>query len=386
MADSIDLEQLKQKLANLGVQVSLSSKPATPNGRETRENLGSTRQSSRKRCGKVEAALHDVRARTSRPDVNAAAPAQPPWGSDIGHVVDPRGSKGTRSAPRSVHKYPSISPPAARPDLSKSVDLTNVSRSSPLASVLSQYRQAQLAWGQEKAQLRRELTVQRKRANNAALELKRIERLHSHKLLDISALKGALKTRDDQLQAAQERVKDLEHIISRSAASEASRVEALETERNDLKSLLLATLQRLQSLDELVARTDMSSSLMEKKVEALEQQCQQAEAAAADARAEAAQMSDSQKRLQAQAKLLEAVSQVQQRHNRRKARAIKDLLGADAAAAAELGGSLLAANSSSSRRAGDSGSNLLDLAAAAAASLVDEAVGPPQRRDPHWMT
>lgn len=41
---------------------------------------------------------------------------------------------------------------------------------------------------------------------------------------------------------------------------------ALNAERDDLKALLLATLQRLEAVDEVVCRADKSSAMMEEKV------------------------------------------------------------------------------------------------------------------------
>lgn len=63
--------------------------------------------------------------------------------------------------------------------------------------------------------MRRELEEQRKRGNTLELELNKLQRMHEHKVLDMKAMKTALKTRDNQLQAAQDRIKDLEGALAK---------------------------------------------------------------------------------------------------------------------------------------------------------------------------
>ena len=65
------------------------------------------------------------------------------------------------------------------------------------------------------AELRREAATQRKRANKAELELKRLDRINAHQALDIQALKQALKGRDEQLQDADARTARLEEMVQK---------------------------------------------------------------------------------------------------------------------------------------------------------------------------
>jgi hypothetical protein len=46
----------------------------------------------------------------------------------------------------------------------------------------------------------------------------------------------------------------------------AEKLAALSAERDDLKALLLATLKRLEAVDEVAARADVSATVMEEKV------------------------------------------------------------------------------------------------------------------------
>ena len=79
-------------------------------------------------------------------------------------------------------------------------------------------------------------------------------------------LLSALKNRDGQLAAACERIKELEEVLAKSQEANALHLCALNTERDDLKALLLATLQRLEAVDEMVHRADLSSTMMQEKV------------------------------------------------------------------------------------------------------------------------
>ncbi len=52
----------------------------------------------------------------------------------------------------------------------------------------------------------------------------------------------------------------------RSQEESAARISSLNAERDDLKALLVATLKRLEAVDEMVQRADVSSSVMQEKV------------------------------------------------------------------------------------------------------------------------
>lgn len=72
-----------------------------------------------------------------------------------------------------------------------------------------------LAAASPQGRLRREALAQRKRANKAELDLKKLERSAGHKALDVAALKAALKERDGQLHDAATRIKQLEDALNR---------------------------------------------------------------------------------------------------------------------------------------------------------------------------
>lgn len=52
----------------------------------------------------------------------------------------------------------------------------------------------------------------------------------------------------------------------RSQEESAAHIASLNAERDDLKALLVATLKRLEAVDEMVQRADISSSVMQEKV------------------------------------------------------------------------------------------------------------------------
>lgn len=202
----------------------------------------------------------------------------------------------------------------------------NDHRNSPLGSVLAQFKEAQAAWAQEKAKLRREAVASRKKASKLELDLAKLQRLHQHKTLDVNSLKAALKGRDQTLEEAHGKVRQLEEALVRSSEVAAEKLCAIAAERDDLQALLLATLERLEGVETVVAAADATSAAMEEKVRVLEGERMAAFEAAAAARADVAQLKIEQKRLQWQRQLLEQMSEVQLRHNKRKSAAIKELL------------------------------------------------------------
>ncbi|KAJ9506042.1 hypothetical protein QJQ45_016626, partial [Haematococcus lacustris] len=258
----------------------------------------------------------------------------------------------------------------------KSADLLRgVPQHTPLSSVLHQYRDAEVSWAHDKAvrkvdvhatakrrirvvqlspaqwtaaaQLRRDSEDSKRRALKAEADLRKLSRLAESRSLDIKALRTALRNRDVQLEASADRIKELEGLLIRSQEDGAIRAATLSAERDDCKALLLATLQRLEAVDEVVHRADMSSAMMQDKasgssdapalcampelpqMKSLEDERLRALEAAARARAEVADLTESRRKLQWQSKLLEKMSEVQLKHNQRKSEAIKKLLAAD---------------------------------------------------------
>ena len=97
-------------------------------------------------------------------------------------------------------------------------------------------------------------------------------------------------------------------------------------ERDDLKALLMATLKRLETVDRVVQRADMSNTVMEERVTALEGERDKALGAATSAQARVDTLLKSQRRVEWQNKLLDRISEVQMTHNRAKTAAIHELL------------------------------------------------------------
>ncbi|GFH11173.1 uncharacterized protein HaLaN_06629 [Haematococcus lacustris] len=192
----------------------------------------------------------------------------------------------------------------------KSADLLRgVPQHTPLSSVLHQYRDAEVSWAHDKAQLRRDSEDSKRRALKAEADLRKLSRLAESRSLDIKALRTALRNRDVQLEASADRIKELEGLLIRSQEDGAIRAATLSAERDDCKALLLATLQRLEAVDEVVHRADMSSAMMQDKMKSLEDERLRALEAAARARAEVADLTESRRKLQWQSKLLEKMSE-----------------------------------------------------------------------------
>eukprot|EP00198_Chlamydomonas_reinhardtii_P006861 XP_001696197.1 predicted protein [Chlamydomonas reinhardtii] len=231
----------------------------------------------------------------------------------------------------------------------RSVDhMRSIPAHTPLSSVLAQFKEAETAWAHEKARLRREAIEERKRANKLELDYKRLQRVNEHQMLDVKALKTALKSRDSQLENASERIRELDVALQRTQEESALAIASLNAERDDLKGLLLAALQRLEAVDELMRL------LEEERSKALD--------AAARARTEVAELAESRRKLQWQSKLLEKMSeadparhapasapaacpQVQLKHNKRKSEAIRRLLSVDQEGGGPSAAELAAADS-----------------------------------------
>jgi hypothetical protein len=74
-------------------------------------------------------------------------------------------------------------------------------------------------------------------------------------------------------------------------------------ERDDLKSLLVATLQRLEAVDRVVARADDSNAAMEERISVLEEERNKALDAATSAQARVEALQKSQRRIEWQNKV-----------------------------------------------------------------------------------
>lgn len=236
--------------------------------------------------------------------------------------------------PKSIPKIARPSPPnPTAKGLTAAVKshehMKSIPAHTPLSTVLSQFKEAEEAWAHEKARLRREAVTERKRANKAELEASKQCRLSEQLQLDIKALKTALKNRDSQLEVAAHRIRELEGALKQSQEQSTVAIAGLNAERDDLKALLLQTLQRLEAVDHVVQRADMSSAIMEEKMHALEGERIKALEAAARARTEVNELTESRRKLQWQSKLLEKMSEVQLKHNKRKSEAIRKLLHTD---------------------------------------------------------
>lgn len=348
MTDSLNLEQLKERLAKLGVHVSpnsiadsTASRPQKPSSEgATRRSLAAQFERHKTdvvelldRCTKVEAGLNNasVAVHEAKDAVHEASAASQAL---VERVPSPqtKSTKKTGKASTKPKKPTNTNDKLIlrSPDIASSPQPTRPRSAggghTPLASVLAQYKEAETFWAQEKARLRREAVTHRKKASKLELELQRVTRLHEHRGLDMKALKAALKSRDQQIQSLTARVKELEDVNARVQEMAAEKVSSVAAERDDLKALLLATLQRLEAVEEVVHRADVSSAMMEEKVKVLEVERGRAVEAAARARAEAEELAESKKRLQWQSRLLEKMSEVQLNHNRRKSAAIKELL------------------------------------------------------------
>jgi asparagine synthetase A len=95
-------------------------------------------------------------------------------------------------------------------------------------------------------------------------------------------------------------------------------------ERDDLKTLLQATLGRLESVDEVLHRADVSTAMMEEKVKALDIERLKAINKAAVARAEVDTLARSQAKMQWQSKLLERMSDIKMSTTRSKKEALAE--------------------------------------------------------------
>lgn len=74
-------------------------------------------------------------------------------------------------------------------------------------------------------------------------------------------------------------------------------------ERDDFKSLLMASLQRLEAVDRVVQRVDQSNAAMEEQVASLENEKKKAEEAAAAAKSQVEALLKSQRRVEWQNKV-----------------------------------------------------------------------------------
>ncbi|GLC55270.1 hypothetical protein PLESTB_000966500 [Pleodorina starrii] len=294
-APGIDLNQLKARLTRLGVEVRGGG--ATAHSPHSAATGAATRTPERKREDErfVEPAAID-RGRKGMVDlferinrVERAMSSAEAQGSaikqalqeDLGALTalaaveevvrSPKPERVIVKKPKGTAKVrPSALVSAPTRGLSAAVRSAEHMRSipahTPLSNVLAQYKEAEAAWAHDKARLRRDALEERKRANKLELELKRQQRVLEHQTLDIKALKTALKSRDSHIETATERVRELDTSLQRTQEETAVAIAELTAERDDLKGMLMAALQRLEAVNDLVQRAEITSAVMEDKV------------------------------------------------------------------------------------------------------------------------
>mmetsp|Transcript_34455 Transcript_34455/g.97635 ORF Transcript_34455/g.97635 Transcript_34455/m.97635 type:complete len:395 (-) Transcript_34455:152-1336(-) len=261
------------------------------------------------RCSRVEKILSSTRTAAAHAEGArnleraARAMSEPPVSRRRG---SPKKAARGAKAGRAEAPYPFSAPP--RPAARNVQQQEFRASRSPLASVLEQYREAETLWMQEKAKLRRELVEQRKRANKFEMEYKKLVNQYDSRAVDIKSLRAALKNRDSQIQQMTVKVRETETSLRRCNDTAAEELACLTEERDDLKSLLQVTLQRLESVDEVLHRADVSTAMMEEKIKALDLERLKAVNRAAVARAEADTLAKNQTKLKWQSKMLERLS------------------------------------------------------------------------------
>ncbi|PNH04878.1 hypothetical protein TSOC_008904, partial [Tetrabaena socialis] len=238
-ASGPDLDQLKARLTRLGVEVrggeaGPSSPPAhAPPSRSRSPALQHARNEAMglERGKKGMADLFERISRVERAMTSAEAQSsaiKEALQEDLDHLVGAAAEDAVRS-PKPERGAGKKLKSAAKPTRQSALlpghgrglgaairsaeHMRSIPAHTPLSNVLAQFKEAEAAWANEKARLRREALEERKRANKLELEFKRQQRVLEHQALDIKALKTALKSRDGQLDGAAERVRELDGAL-----------------------------------------------------------------------------------------------------------------------------------------------------------------------------
>eukprot|EP00210_Caulerpa_lentillifera_P004525 g4318.t1 len=122
------------------------------------------------------------------------------------------------------------------------------------------------------AALRRETSTQRQRAHKLDLENKRLLASNKHKAMDISALKNALASRDVQLQSMHEKLTNYEGMLTESQETQVQETAEIVYERDELRMLLVSTMERMKEIDQFINKTLTNTSQLEQKLEELQTQ------------------------------------------------------------------------------------------------------------------
>ncbi|CAG9464609.1 unnamed protein product [Pedinophyceae sp. YPF-701] len=156
----------------------------------------------------------------------------------------------------------------------------------------------------EKGALRRESEQHRKRALGLQRELERAQVQLQSRTSDVTALKAALRTREERVQSAERRAVETEEAALRARQATVEKLCAAEAERDELKTLLLATLKRLESVEEAVQRSDVAAAVMTEKLRTLEFEREKALNVAAASREEASMLTQAHRRLESELDML----------------------------------------------------------------------------------
>ncbi|GMH35916.1 hypothetical protein BSKO_03784 [Bryopsis sp. KO-2023] len=322
----MDLDNLRLRLANLGVDVNASARANQQQASPTKKTRASGAAGPDpmdehqdvldvlERCHRVEASFadHPSTSTPNREESNLEGAHR--------QEAKRRGRKGVKFDVGS--RAPTVG--GLRTGQRLNSRCKNIH--TPLGSVLAQYREAEEHWAREKAMVRRDAFYHRKRAHRLDLENKKLAAMNHHKTLDIRALKNALASRDSQLQAMQKKTVELESLLSDNHEAMAQDMIELSSERDQLRSLLNATLKRLEAVDEFVYRTAISSSAMEEKLKKLETERSRALDEASRSHGLKKELHGTKTQLNLQKELVRKMSEIQLRKNRKQQNTIRAVL------------------------------------------------------------
>eukprot|EP00892_Ulva_mutabilis_P000640 jgi/Ulvmu1/10577/UM065_0031.1 len=310
-----ELTVLKKRLESLGVKIK-----GDPSGEKgwPQDCEGVQKQDVHRllaRCTRVEAALNTC---ADAPAQNSTFAVQIPV-PDCRHASAEPLESPKKHSKRSTKR--GFIPTVRAPYTGQAIN-----RASPLSGLLADYREAETKWNHERAELRRLLTNEKKRSVKLEGNLNRVHSMYDSKMTDLKAVRSALASREEQIKAAVQHAKELETAHAKAINSDRKALMAMTRERDDLKALLMASLQRLEAVDRVVQRADQSNAAMEQQVTTLEHEKNKASEAAAAAQAQVEALVKSQRRVEWQNKMLDRISAVQLAHNRSKTAAMHELL------------------------------------------------------------
>eukprot|EP00891_Asterochloris_glomerata_P002410 jgi/Astpho2/2410/Aster-x1073 len=237
---------------------------------------------------------------------------------------------------------------SALPAMTGLFDVDRVKPESAVEVLLNRVKELEDAWMADKALYRRDAQEQRRRCHALELEHEKLQRAYQHRGGEMKGLKAALRSRDQQLQIVERKLRQLRDVANHDTQEVAEQFGKLKSERNELSALLDEAVKRMEALEAAGRQRGEDTALMQGQVSTLEEERARAAQEAQAAQQRAAELQEGKRRFEWQSALLQRLMEVQLKHNKTKTQSLRRMLESDLVPIEEVIASIGVSSSSDS--------------------------------------